>query len=85
MTRPPPDEPQQWLNFAEEVMAFLRRSDGITAPDRFVWLFKANTLDQLAAFLQCFVNNRKDDFGLSGDQDAQSRSAASKAEGRQQG
>ena len=33
-------------------MGFIRKRDLICAPERNVWLFKANALDQLAALLQ---------------------------------
>ena len=44
--------PECWLGLAAEIMHFLRQKDCIAAVDREVWLFKGNTLDQLAAMLQ---------------------------------
>ena len=45
-------------------MSFMRKTDSIAAPDRYVWLFKANALDQLAAFLQTTLENKEVDSGL---------------------
>lgn len=53
----PDDDPQYWLDLSDSIMSFIRRRDLICAPERLVWLFKANALDQLAAFLQ----NRAED------------------------
>lgn len=63
------DDPKYWLQQAEDVMNFIRHAECITAPDRFVWLFKANALDQLAAFLQESSGQRKDYSELQGDID----------------
>jgi hypothetical protein len=48
-------------------MRFLRDQDLIAAPDAHVWLFKANALDQVAAFLQKSPYTRCPDFELQGD------------------
>ena len=67
MDHPSDSGPQQWLDLSEELMRFLRERDLIAAPDKHIWLFKANALDQLAAFLQKKIHHRCPDFELQGD------------------
>ncbi len=63
----PRHEPQHWLDKAERLLLFMRHRDLVAAVDAECWLFKANALDQVAAFLQNEDEQQDDASGLSRD------------------